>query len=187
MIIVFFLSAKDVIGFTKRFYEARVIGVAILDKNYTMQLEAFCFLAARHDGVRESSASTAVPVLTQWHLVEQDGIHGDDGSSNQPCTTNILQPTLKRKRTWFNCIIAVADLGEGLDCPSPLFWKKKGRKEEKPAGQAIFANQHRFNIAVELVAEKSASGFFLAYPCNPWASDSLTVLTERNYLLIRTI
>ena len=37
-----------------------------------MQLEAFCFLATRDDGVRESSASTAVPVLVQWHLVEQD-------------------------------------------------------------------------------------------------------------------
>ena len=56
----------------KSFYEARVIGVAILDENYTMQLEAFCFLATRDDGVRESSASTAVPVLVQWHLVEQD-------------------------------------------------------------------------------------------------------------------
>ena len=49
---------------------------------------------------------------------------------------------------------AVADLGEG---PGPHLiltekknYNEKTQKEEKPAGQAIFANQFCFNIADEL-------------------------------------
>ena len=48
--------------------------------------------------------------------------------------------------------LAVADVGEGPG--PPLFWQKKNndsigktQKEEKPAGQAIFANQFCFNIS----------------------------------------
>ena len=49
--------------------------------------------------------------------------------------------------------LAVADVGKGPG--PPLFWQKnnnnnsigKTQKEEKPAGQAIFANQFCFNIS----------------------------------------
>ena len=46
----------------------------------------------------------------------------------------------------------MADLGEGPGRPAPPYFGKKKllkktQKEEKPAGQAIFANQFCFNIS----------------------------------------